>query len=71
MIVETAGATELAVLQHAHARIGKTTDLALLCVVCGDLHYGSSCDLIRAEHPELNAYNRLCLGAVRKIRHIC
>jgi hypothetical protein len=57
MIVETAGATELAVLQYAHSRICESTDFALLSAVRRDFYHRTSRDLIGAEHTELDADN--------------
>jgi hypothetical protein len=61
VIVLATGATELAVLQNSHAGIGESCDLAFLGAVASDLHHGSSDDLIRAKHSELDADDRFSL----------
>jgi hypothetical protein len=70
MIIKTTGATQFAVFQYSHTGICQTADLAFLCAMGGDLHNGSSCDLVGSKHPKLNAYDRLCLRTMRKVRHI-
>ena len=61
VIIETTGATEFAVLQYTHARIGQAADFAFLCAVTGDFDDGATHNLIRAEDTELYANNRFGL----------
>jgi hypothetical protein len=57
VVVETAGTTELAIFQDPHTRVGKAADYTFLRTVLRDFHDGSSCDLVGAEHAELDANN--------------
>lgn len=61
VIVQTTGATQLAILQYAHTWVREAANLAFLRIVSRYLHDGSSFDLIGAEYAELDAHNGLRL----------
>ena len=66
VIIETAGSAEFAIFKNAHTRISETANFTLLCAVCSDFHYGSSCNFLGTKHPELYAHNGLRLRTMRK-----
>lgn len=65
MVVEAAGAAELAVLQDSHARVREAADLTFLGIMGGDLYDGALRDLFGAEHSELYADDGFRRGTVR------
>ena len=60
VIVLAACAAQLSVLEYTHTGVRQTPDFALLGATARDLNDGATYNLVRAEHPELDAHNRLC-----------
>jgi hypothetical protein len=69
VVILSTGMTEFAVLEDTHSGICEPSDFALLGTVGRHFNHCAASNLLRAEHPELDAHNGLRVRTVWKSGH--